>query len=91
MKKIIESTVGTFELKNNHKDVFDIVKFQERYVSEVYDKYEYIIGDVSSEMLRLKGFYADLNKKGNVKEIPAYLNETCNYNTGYYILKRIEE
>lgn len=91
MKKIIESTVGTYELKDNYKDVFDIVKFQERYVSEIYDKYDYIVGDVSSEMLRLKGFYADLDKKDNVKDISVYLNETCNYNTGYYILKRIKE
>jgi len=88
-RNIVETTVGTYELIKNHKEAFDIVKFQERYVEEIYDKYEYIIGDVSSEMLRLKGFYEDLNKPQNVKEIPIYLNETCNYNTAYFILKRI--
>lgn len=86
---IIETIFGQFELLNNNKEAFDILKFQERYVKEVYDKYDYIVGDVSSEMLRLKGFYEDLSKEQNVKEIPQYLNETCNYNSAYFILKRI--
>lgn len=90
-KNIVETTVGIYELIKNHKDAFDIVKFQERYVEEIYDKYDYIIGDVSSEMLRLKGFYKDLEKGQNYKEIPIYLNETCNYNTAYFILKRTEK
>lgn len=89
--KTIETKVGMYELIKDHREAFDIAKFQERYVKEIYDKYDYIVGDVSSEMLRLKGFYQDLNKKQNVKEIPMYLNETCNYNTAYFILKRIIE
>ncbi len=87
--KIIESTVGIFELLNNYKDAFDIAVFQERYLDEIYDKYDYIVGDVSANVLRLKGFYADLTKPQNVKEIPIHLNESCNYYSGYFILKRI--
>lgn len=87
---IIETTHGQFELLNNTKEAFDILKFQERYVSEVYDKYDYIVGDISSDMLRLKGFYEDTSKEQNVKDIPIHLNESCNYYCGYYILKRIK-
>ncbi len=87
--KIIESTVGTYELLNNYKDAFDIAVFQERYLEDVYDKYDYIVGDVSANVLRLKGFYADLTKPQNVKEITIHLNESCNYYSGYYILKRL--
>lgn len=90
-KQIIETTVGTYELIDNHKDAFDIVKFQERYVEEIYDKYEYIIGDISSEILRLKGFYEDTRQPQNIKDIPMYINETCNYNTAFFILKRVKE
>ncbi len=88
MKKV-ETTVGLFELSTNYKDAFDIVKFQDRYVAEIYDKYDYIVGDVSSEIVRLKGFYQDLKKEPNINDIYKYLNESCNYNCGYYILKRI--
>lgn len=89
--KIVETTVGTFEILNNHKEAFDIVKFQDRYIPEVYDKYDYVVGDISAEMLRLKGFYSDTKKEQNVKDIPMHLNESCNYYCGYYILKRIKE
>ena len=37
-KNIVETTAGTYELIKNHKEAFDIVKFQERYVEEIYDK-----------------------------------------------------
>ncbi len=87
---IIETTFGQFELLNNNKEAFDILKFQERYVPEIYDKYEYIVGDISSDMLRLKGFYSDTKKEQNYKEIPIYLNESCNYYCGYFILRRIK-
>lgn len=90
-KQIVETTKGIYELVNNYRESFDIAKFQDRYVEEIYDKYEYIVGDVSSEMLRLKGFHAKLNKEPNVKEIQQYLNETVHYNAGYFILKRIKE
>lgn len=88
--KIIETTVGTFELLSNHKESFDIVKFQDRYVPEIYDKYEYIVGDVSSDVLRLKGFYQDQSKEQSIKEIPIHLSESVNYNAAYYILKRVK-
>lgn len=87
---IIETTFGNYELLNNHKEAFDIVKFQERYVEEIYNKYDYIVGDVSSEMLRLKGFYQDESKAQNIKDIPTHLSESCNYGCGYFILKRIK-
>lgn len=90
-KSIVETTKGLYELVHNYKDAFDIAKFQDRYVEEIYDKYEYIVGDVSSEVLRLKGFYKSLKKQQNIKDIQTHLNETCNYNSGYYILKRIKE
>ena len=83
---IIETIFGQFELLNNNKEAFDILKFQERYVKEVYDKYDYIIGDISSDMLRLKGFYSD-TKRTNYKEIPIYLNESCNYYCGILFKK----
>lgn len=90
-KQIIETTIGSYELIHNHREAFDIVKFQEKYIEEIYDKYEYIVGDISSELLRLKGFYEDISKPQNVKEIQTYLNETCNYNAAFYILKRLTE
>jgi uncharacterized protein YutD len=85
----IETTVGNFELISQTKDAFDIVKFQERYV-DTFDRFDYIVGDIASDLLRLKGFTSDLKDKHNYKTIPDYLNESCNYQCGYFILKRIK-
>ncbi len=88
--KFIETTVGDFELISETKDSFDIAKFQDRYV-DTFDRFDYIVGDVASEMLRLKGFTSDIKDKNSFKTIPDYLNESCNYQCGYYILKRVKK
>lgn len=84
---IIETKKGSFELIKNVRDAFDIVKFEERYIEECFDKYEYLVGDVSSGVLRIKGFYAQA-KKDSIKNIPDYLSESCAFNCPFYILKR---
>lgn len=88
---IIETKFGKFELIKDVRDAFLRDKFEERYLEEFFNKYEYIVGDVSSEILRLKGFDANPNSPKSFKLIPDYLNESCAYNCPYYILKRIKE
>lgn len=88
---IIETEFGKFELIKDFREAFDLVKFQERYVDVAFDKYTYIVGDMSSEMLRLKGFSTDAKSKTGFKRIPDYLNESCSFNCAYFILKRIKE
>lgn len=85
----VDTKFGTFELIENYKDAFDLIKFEDRYIEEVFDKYEYIVGDVSSEILRLKGFSNDNNSKNSYKFIKDYLTEFCGINYPYYILKRV--
>lgn len=85
---IIETEHGDFTLIKNHKDAFDIVKFNEKYIDDLFDKYVYIVGDISSTILRLKGFSEDEKGPQSYKKIPDYLNESCNMNTAYFILKR---
>lgn len=89
---VVETKFGTYELLKNVKDAFDVIKFEERYIEEIYDKYEIIVGDVSSGILRIKGFSMDAknleNKEANAKFIPDYLSESCAFGCPYYILQR---
>lgn len=87
---IIETEVGTFELLKNHKEAFDLIKFQERYVDVAFDRYTYLVGDMASGMLRIKGFNQDPKSPNGYKRIPDYLNESCNFNCGHYVLKRVK-
>lgn len=87
---IIETEFGTFELLKNYKEAFELLAFNERYVDVAFDRYRYLVGDLSAGLLRLKGFNTDPKSPRGFKAIPDYLNESCNVNTAYYILKRVK-
>ncbi len=82
---MLETEHGQFELIKNHKEAFEMKPFNDRYV-DYLDKYPYIVGDYSAEMLRLKGF--DENQKDTIYD---YLMESAVPNAPYFILKRIEK
>ena len=86
---LIETIYGNFMLLKDYRSVFSQEDFQNRYFPEVFDKFDFIVGDVTANMLRLKGFFKKEGKY-NFSYIPDYLNSTCNFNTGYFILKRLE-
>jgi uncharacterized protein YutD len=87
---IIDTDFGQFEILKNHREGFDLVKFHERYVDVTFDKFTYLVGDLSSGLLRLKGFNQDPKSINGFKRIPDYLNESCNMNCPYFIIKRVK-
>lgn len=84
----IECKTRKFELIKNFKDAFNQEMLDSKYIEECFDKYDYIVGDISSGILRLKGFTSSDMGLNSFKAIPDYLLEACVYNCGYYILKR---
>ncbi len=78
---MVETTVGLFEIIKDDKKAFVINEFEDKFV-EYLTKYEYIVGDYSNNILRLKGF-----DKKNAKFIPDYINEFCALDQQYYILR----
>ena len=83
---LIETIHGKFKLLKNYRNAFDKQYFEKRYIPEVYNKFKFIVGDISSDILRLKGFDTSHNFYRN---IPIYLSESCNMNTAYYILEKV--
>ena len=90
MKMVVETKFGTYEIIKNVKDAFDIAKFEERYIEECFDRFEVLVGDVSSGILRIKGFSAN-DKENDVRFIPDYLSESCAFGCPYYILQRLKK
>ncbi len=82
---MIETEHGKFELVKNHREAFELKPFNDRYV-DYLDKYEYIVGDYSAEMLRLKGFTE--KQKDTIFD---YLMESTVPNAPYFILKRLND
>lgn len=86
---IIKSSFGNFELIKDHREAFNLEQFESRYVDVAFDKYTYIVGDISSNILRLKGFSKTEDSENTYKKIPDYLNESCQVNCAHFILKRL--
>jgi len=85
----IETKFGNFELLKDERGAFDLVKFEEKYLPEYFDKYPYLVGDLADEILRIKGFTTDSKSKNFFHFIPDYIVESCAYNCKYYVLKRL--
>ena len=69
MSKEIMVDGEIYLLVKNYRDAFVEEMFLERYTS-YFSGYDYIVGDIAYNKLRLKGFYDDKNKK--VKEFNNY-------------------
>ena len=76
----------------NEKDAFNATVFSQRF-SEILLKYDYIVGDLGNEQLRLKGFYKDdrdVKKANRISRLDDYLKEYCNFGCAYFVLEKKE-
>lgn len=78
-----------YELVENYHDGFQVDKIKERF-SPILTKFDYIVGDIGYDQLRLRGFY-DNSKKvqpaQKISHLQDYLLEYCNFGCPYFILK----
>jgi uncharacterized protein YutD len=83
-----------FKLIENHKDAFDIEMMEERFTDYLL-KYDYIVGDIGYDKLRLRGFYEDYRKgvplDMKISNLEDYLVEYCNFGCPYFVFERIEK
>ncbi len=78
------------------KDVGDTISTIDlsEYVTDFYDKVDYIVGDWAYGKLRLKGFYNHDNKKlvksyNDYKNLDKYIEDYCAYGCKYFVLELI--
>ncbi|WP_347297446.1 YutD family protein [Dolosigranulum savutiense] len=81
-----------YEIMQDVKEALDLTRLENRY-TEFFEKYDYIVGDLSREALRLRGFYADHQRKVpvdmRISYLEDYLAEFCNFGCPYFVLKRL--
>lgn len=81
-----------YELIVNYRNAFDEKEFLNRYTDYFYD-YDYVVGDISYNSLRLKGFYDSKNKKvkkiNNYDMLEEYLKKNCAVDCKYFVLKKV--
>lgn len=78
------------------KDEFNIVdkgKLEEM-ITDYFDKFDYIFGDMAYDKLRLKGFCdsnnKDKNKINDIKFLDDYIENYCAYGCKWFLLKKVK-
>ena len=91
---MIEVNDIKYEMVKDYRDAFDLNDFISHY-TDFYEDYDYIVGDIAYNKLRLKGFYDNKNKKAkdinNYKNVDRYITNDCAFDCRYFILKKIKE
>lgn len=87
---VFKNKKGMFQLQRNFRDSFNEEAFIEKYIEECMDRYLYIVGDISSGILRLKGFDDNPKSKNYYGFIDDYLVDSCPLGCPYYVLKHIK-
>lgn len=83
-----------YKLIEEYKDAFDLEMMEERYTDYLL-KYDYIVGDIAYEKLRLRGFYED-HRKGvpidmKISNLEDYLIEYCSFGAAYFVFERVDK
>lgn len=97
IKRLDSETIGiknkAYKIKENYREALDLELLEERY-SELLDKYDYIVGDMSYGKLRLRGFYEDSNRKApidmRISSLEDYLLEYCSFGCAYFVLENLD-
>lgn len=80
-----------FQLVHNYRDGFDAETLEQRF-SDLFIKYDYIVGDWGHEQLRLKGFFSTSRKKMaddlKITHLEDYVKEYMNFGAAFFVLKR---
>ncbi len=91
--KNIEINGKKYELIRNDGDCFDIDVVREK-VTDYFDDYDYIFGDIAYDKVRLKGYYESKNKKvkkiNDIKYLDDYIKNYCSYGAKVFLLKKIK-
>ena len=93
MKKEYEFNNKKYILDKDDNGIFDYSIVKELF-TDYFNDYDYILGDISYNKLRLKGFCDKNNKKcnktNNIKDLNNYINNYCAFNCKYFLLKKIK-
>ncbi len=82
-----------YELVTNYRDGFDLESV-EKFLTDYFDRFDYVFGDWAYGHLRLKGFYKSDNKKvskiNDIANLEKYIKDNCAYDCRYFVLEKKE-
>ena len=82
-----------YQVLNNYKDAIDIEELSLK-ITEYFDDFDYIVGDIAYGKLRLKGFNSKTNKNfkdyNDVDKVEEYIKQNCAYGCRWFMISEIK-
>lgn len=92
MKNIIINNIE-YVIEKDEFNIVDKGKLEEM-ITDYFDKFDYIFGDIAYDKLRLKGFCDSNNKDktkiNDIKFLDDYIENYCAYGCKWFLLKKVK-
>lgn len=92
--EIIKVNNKSYQVMKNYKDALNTEELSEK-LTDYFDDFDYIVGDIAYGKLRLKGFNSKTNKNfkdiNDVDKVEDYINNTCAYGCKWFMISEIKE
>ena len=87
--EVIEVNNKKYQVMRNYKDAIDIEALSEK-LTDYFDDFDYIVGDIAYGKLRLKGFNSKTNKNfkviNDVDKVDEYILNNCAYGCLWFMI-----
>ncbi|MDD6223848.1 MAG: DUF1027 domain-containing protein [bacterium] len=82
-----------YEVVRDYKEAFKENVVLEK-ITDYFEPFDYILGDYSYDVLRLKGFYdstkEECRQMNDISSLDYYIENYCAYQCRYFLLKKIK-
>lgn len=83
-----------YQVMKNYKDALNVEELKEK-LTEYFDNFDYIVGDIAYSKLRLKGFNSKTNKNfkpfNDVDKVEEYIKNNCAYGCKWFMISEIKD
>lgn len=81
-----------YRLVKNYREAYDQQKLAARF-SDFLEKYDYLVGDIAADQLRLQGFYKDgtkgIARSQQITALQDFLYEQANFGAPFFVLENL--
>lgn len=83
----------SYRLVEDYREAYNQQKMAARF-SEFLEKYDFLVGDIAADQLRLRGFYKDgtagIARSNQISALQDYLYDEVNFGAPYFVLENLE-
>ena len=83
-----------YQVMNNYKDAINIEELESK-LTDYFDDFDYIVGDIAYNKLRLKGFNSKTNKNfksiNDVDKVNEYIAKQCAYGCRWFMISEVKD